>query len=153
MSDDGRAQSGTVWPLPKFYFEVRFDDGAAIPFQEVSGLDTEAQALEYRTGNAPVFSKVKLPGVQKSGNVTLKKGVFRRDNRFWGWYSEIKMNTIKRKNVTISLLDEGGKPTMVWHLQNAFPTKITGTDLKAEGNEIAVETIELAHEGIRIENG
>ena len=62
------------------------------------------------------------------------------------------MNMIKRKAMTISLLDEGHKPTMVWKVANAFPTKITGTDLKAEGNEVAVETIEIAHEGITIEN-
>lgn len=62
------------------------------------------------------------------------------------------MNTIKRVPVIISLLDETGKPTMVWTLANAWPTKITGTDLKAEGNEVAVETIEIAHEGLTIAN-
>ena len=55
--------------------------------------------------------------------------------------------------VTISLLDEEGKATMVWKLANAWPTKISGTDLKADGNEVAVETLEIAHEGLTIENG
>jgi phage tail-like protein len=55
--------------------------------------------------------------------------------------------------VVISLLDEAGKPTMVWTLSNAWPTKITGTDLKSDGNEVAVETIEIAHEGLTIANG
>lgn len=62
------------------------------------------------------------------------------------------MNTIKRVPVTISLLDEAGAPTMVWTLANAWPTKITGTDLKADGNEVAIESIEIAHEGITIDN-
>ena len=62
------------------------------------------------------------------------------------------MNTIERKTVTISLLDESGAPTMVWTLNNAWPTKITGTDMKSDGNEVAVETIEVAHEGLKIEN-
>ena len=75
------------------------------------------------------------------------------DNKFWDWFNQIKMNTIKRVPVTISLLDEGGKPTMVWTLMNAWPTKITGTDLKAQGNEVAIETIEVAHEGLTIANG
>ena len=57
-----------------------------------------------------------------------------------------------RVPVTISLLDEAGKPTMVWTLANAWPTKITGTDLKAEGNEVAIETIEIVHEGLTIAN-
>jgi phage tail-like protein len=82
----------------------------------------------------------------------MKKGVFKSDNKFWDWFNQIKMNTVKRVPVTISLLDEEGKPTMVWTLNNAWPTKITGTDLKAEGNEVAVETIEVAHEGLTIAN-
>jgi phage tail-like protein len=121
-------------------------------FQEVSGLDTEAQVIEYRHGDSPEFSTIKMPGLKKSGNVTMKKGVFKSDNKFWDWYAQIKMNTIKRIPVTISLLDETGSPTMVWTLANAFPTKISSTDLKAEGNEVAIETIELAHEGVTIEN-
>lgn len=152
MAEDGAAQSEKVWPMPKFYFEVKWDS-EVVSFQEVSGLDIETEAIEYRSGDSPVFSKVKMPGMVKTGNVTMKKGVFAKDNKFWEWFNEIKMNTIKRKPVTISLLDEAGAPTMVWTLANAFPLKITGTDLKAEGNEVAVESIDIAHEGITIANG
>jgi phage tail-like protein len=151
MADDGSAQSTTVWPLPKFRFEVRWDT-AVMSFEEVSGLDVDAQPIQYRAGNSPAFSTLKMPGLKKCGNVTMKKGVFKSDNRFWDWFNEIKMNTVKRKNVTISLLDEAGAPTMVWTLVNAWPTKITGTDLKSTGNEVAVETIEIAHEGLTIAN-
>lgn len=146
----GEAQNN-IWPLPKFYFSVTID-GKEYPFQEVSGLETETQVLEYRHGNSPQFSTIKMPSIAKVGNVTLKKGVFVKDNNFWNWYSQIKMNTIKRVTVVIKLLDEKGKPTMSWTLQNAFPTKITSTDLKSDGNEIAVETIEIAHEGLVIAN-
>jgi len=151
MADDGSAQSKTVWPLPKFYFQVKWDS-TVMSFQEVSGLDTEAQPIEYRHGDSPEFSVIKMPGIKKTGNVTMKKGVFKSDNQYWAWYNQIKMNTIKRVPVTISLLDEGGAATMVWTLANAWPTKITGTDLKADGNEVAVETIEIAHEGLTIAN-
>ena len=151
MTEDEATHSESVWPMPKFYFEVKWDS-EAISFQEVSGLDIETEAIEFRSGDNPVFSKAKMPGMVKSGSVTMKKGVFTKDNKFWDWSNEIKMNTIKRKPVTISLLDEAGAPTMVWTLANAFPLKITGTDLKAEGNEVAVESIELAHEGITIAN-
>jgi phage tail-like protein len=126
--------------------------GEGLPFQEVSGLDTEAQPIEYRAGNNKVWSTIKMPGLVKTGNVTLKKGVFAKDNKFWTWYEQIKLNTIKRATVTIKLLDEGGNPTMVWTLANAWPTKITGTDLKSDGNEVAVESVEIAHEGLKIEN-
>jgi phage tail-like protein len=150
-ADDGSAQSTTVWPLPKFYFEVKWDN-AVMHFQEVSGLDAEAQPLEYRHGDSPQFSTIKMPGLKKFSDVTLKKGVFKSDNKFWDWFNQIKMNTIKRKPVTISLLDEAGAPTMVWTLTNAWPSKVTGTDLKAEGNEVAVETIVICHEGLTIAN-
>jgi phage tail-like protein len=140
-----------VWPLPKFYFQVKLGDNE-VPFQEVSGLDIEAQIIEYRHGNSKEFSTIKMPGIRKTGNVTLKKGVFVKDNTFWDWFNKIKMNTIERQTVTISLLDEAGAPTMVWTLSNAWPTKITGTDMKSDGNEVAVETIEIAHEGLTIEN-
>lgn len=146
-------KEGAVWPLPKFYFSVDITDvGDNLPFQEVSGLDTETQVIEYRAGNSKVFSTIKMPGIAKFGNVTLKKGVFVKDNKFFDWYSKIQMNTIKRESVTIKLLDESGKPTMTWKLANAWPTKITGTDLKSDGNEVAVETLEIAHEGLTIVN-
>lgn len=151
MSDDGSAQSTTVWPLPKFHFQVKWDS-EVMSFQEVSGLDVEAQPIEYRHGDSPEFSTIKMPGIKKSGNVTMKKGVFKSDNKFWDWFNEIKMNTIKRVPVTISLLDEAGAPTMVWTLANAWPTKIQATDMKSDGNEVAVESIEIAHEGIVIAN-
>ena len=140
-----------VWPLPKFYFSVSID-GNVMPFQEVSGLETETQVIEYRAGNSNTFSTIKMPGLKKFGNVILKKGVFAKDNALYDWYGNIKMNLIKRSAVTISLLDESGAPTMVWTLTNAWPTKVSGTDLKADGNEVAVESLELAHEGLVIKN-
>jgi phage tail-like protein len=151
MADDGSAQSTTVWPLPKFRFQVKWDE-TVMSFQEVSGLDVEAQPLEYRHGDSPAFSVIKMPGIKKYSDVTMKKGVFKSDNKFWAWFNEIKMNVIKRKAITIMLLDEAGGNTMVWTLANAWPTKITGTDLKSTGNEVAVETIVVAHEGLTIAN-
>jgi len=152
MADDGSAQSTNVWPMPKFHFEVKWD-AEVMSFQEVSGLDIEAQPIEYRHGDSPEFSTIKMPGIKKTGNVTMKKGIFKSDNKFWDWFNEIKMNTIKRVPVTISLLDEAGAPTMVWTLANAWPSKITGTDLKSDGNEVAIESIEIVHEGLVIANG
>lgn len=152
MADDGSAQSAAVWPMPKFYFQVKWDANV-MSFQEVSGLDIQSEEIKYRHGDSPQFSVIKMPGMKKYGNITMKKGIFKGDNKFWDWLNQIKMNTIKRVPVTISLLDEGGAPTMVWTLANAWPTKITGTDLKSEGNEVAVESIEIVHEGLTISNG
>ncbi len=151
MADDGSTQSTTVWPLPKFYFQVKWDS-QVMSFQEVSGLDIQSEEIKYRHGDSPQFSVIKMPGMKKFGNITMKKGIFKSDNKFWDWFNQIKMNTVKRVPVTISLLDEAGAPTMVWTLANAWPTKITGTDLKSEGNEASIETIEIVHEGLTIAN-
>ena len=151
MADDGSAQSTTVWPMPKFYFQVKWDS-QVMRFQEVSGLDIQSEEIKYRHGNSPVFSVIKMPGMKKYGNITMKKGVFKGDNKFWDWLNQIKLNTIKRVPVTISLLDEEGNDTMVWTLTNAWPTKISSTDLKSEGNEVAIESIEIVHEGLTIAN-
>jgi len=151
MADDGSSQSTSLWPMPKFYFKVLMNS-TEISFQEVSGLDTESQPIEYRHGDNPLFSALKMPGIAKYGIVTMKKGVFKSDNKFWDWYNQIKMNTIKKEPVIISLLDETGNPTITWTLTNAFPTKISSTDFKSDGNEVAIETIEISHEGLTIEN-
>ena len=119
-------------------------------FQEVSGLSLETQVLEYRGGNSKVYSTVKMPGIQKFSNVTLKKGMFKGDKNLWDKYNLLALNTYKRSTITISLLDEAQAVAMSWTLTNAFPVKITVTDMKSDGNEIAVESIELAHEGLRI---
>ena len=151
MADDGSAQSQSVWPIAKFYFQVKWDS-QVMSFQEVSGLESEAGIIEYRAGDSKTFSTVRMPGIQKAGHVTLKKGVCLSDSKLWDWFDQIKMNTITRLPVTISLMDESGSATMVWKLQNAFPTKITGTDLQADGIQVAIETIEIAHEGLTITN-
>jgi phage tail-like protein len=150
MANDSEATNGDLWPLPKFHFKVEWGSGNILSFQEVSGMDVQSEEIKYRAGDSPVFSPVKMPGLKKYSNVTMKKGVYKGDNKFWEWLNEIKMNTIARKNVIISLLDEEHNPTMIWTLKKAWPTKITGTDLKSEGNEVAIETIEIVHEGLEI---
>lgn len=141
-----------VWPLPSFSFQVSWGSQSAIAFQEVSGLDTETQVIEYRHSNSKAFSTIKMPGIKKFNNVTMKKGVFAKDNAFWEWYNKIKMNTIDRIDVVVQLLDEEGKPTMIWTLKNAWPVKVSAPTMKSDGNEVAIQSIEIAHEGITIEN-
>ncbi len=153
MADDGSAQ-GATWPMPKFRFEVDLGtELKSVAFQEVSGMDVENQVIEYRKSNSPLFSTEKMPGLVKYGNVTMKRGIFVNDNTFWNWHAEIKMNLIKRRTVLIKLLDESGNVTMQWQLDNAWPTKISSTDLKSEGNEVAIDTLEIAHEQLTITNG
>jgi phage tail-like protein len=148
----GEAQNN-IWPLPKFYFSVTFDNGVTVSFQEVTGLETETKVIEYRHGDNPIFSPIKMPGLARVGNVTLRKGIFVDDNGFWNWYNQIVMNTIKRATVVVNLLDQTGAPKYVWTLNNAWPTKLSGSELKSEGNEVAIESLEIAFETVAVSSG
>jgi phage tail-like protein len=141
----------TDYPLPKFHFQVQWG-GTRIGFTEISGLDVETEVIEYRDGASPEYSKMKIPGMQKFGNVTMKRGVFASDNDYFDWWNTVSLNIIERRDVTVSLLNEAHEPVVVWKIKNAWPAKIGSTDLKADGNEIAIESIELAHDGLSIQN-
>lgn len=139
------------YPLPVFHFRVEWG-GTNIGFSEVSGLNIETQVIEYRDGSMPDYSTLKMPGMQKYGNITLKRGVSKGDNEFFAWWQTHQLNTIERRDVTISLLNEVHEPVIIWKVRNAWPVKVDGGSLKATGNEVSIETLELAHEGISIEN-
>ena len=152
MAEDGSTQHATLWPMPKFHFQVKWGE-QEMSFQEVTGLDAQSEEIKYRVGNSPIYSVIKMPGLIKYSNVTMKKGIFKGDNKFWDWFSKIKMNTIERITVTISLLDETDTPTMTWTLKNAWPTKISTDGMKSDDNNVAIESIEIVHEGLEITNG
>lgn len=141
----------TKYPLPVFHFRVDWG-GTNIGFSEVSGLNVETQVIEYRDGASPDFSTVKMTGMQKYGNITLKRGVTKGDNEFYNWWNTHQLNTVERRDITISLLNEKHEPVVVWRVRNAFPVKTDGGSFKATGNEVSIETLELAHEGISVEN-
>lgn len=144
--------SQQLWPLPAFYFKVTIPDVGDLSFQEVSGLEMEYEMIEYRAGDSKEFTKIKMPGLRKYGDVTLKKGIFKNDKKLWDWIGQVKLNTIKRVGVTISLLDQEGSPAQTWTLINAWPQKITVESFKADtGTEPAMETLIFVHEGITME--
>lgn len=140
------------YPLPKFHFQVEWG-GAKIGFTEVSGLDVEREIIEYRDGASKEYSKLKMPGLTKYSNITLKRGSFSEDNDFYEWWSSIKLDTVDRRDITISLLNEEHEPVITWKVKNAWPSKIQPTELKSDDNSVAIETMELVHEGLTIENG
>jgi phage tail-like protein len=139
------------YPIPVFHFTVEWG-GSRVGFSEVTGLTQENQVIEYRDGSFPEYSSIKMPGMRKFSNVTLKRGVVKGDNQFFTWLSTVKLNTVVRRDLIISLLNEDHKPVMVWKIMRAFPVKVEGPQLKASGNEVAIESIELAHEGIEQQN-
>jgi phage tail-like protein len=140
------------YPVPKFHFRVEWG-GSRIGFTEVTGLNLETEVIEYRDGSSPEYSKIKMPGLRKFGNITLKRGTFANDNEYYAWFNTVNLNQIERRDVTISLLNENHEPVVVWKVKNAFPIKIQSPDLKSDANEAAIESMEIAHEGLTIQNG
>lgn len=139
-----------TYPLPKFHFRVEWG-GAKIGFSEVTGLTIEHDLIEYRDGSSPEYHKIKMPGLQKFSNLTLKRGTFQNDADYYKWINAIKLSNPERRDVSVSLLNENHEPVVVWKIKNAFPLKFQSADLKSDANEIAIESIELAHEGLTVE--
>ncbi len=138
------------YPVTAFHFQVEWG-GTRIGFTEVSGLTVELQSIDYREGSSPEYQVTKMPGIPQYSTITLKRGMFRSDNEFFQWLNTVKLNAIERRDLTISLLNEEHEPITVWKVKEAWPSKVDGPSLNSTGNEVAVETIELTHEGISIE--
>lgn len=141
----------TEYPLTNFYFQVDWG-GTKIGFTEVSGLSVKINPIEYRHGASPEFNKIKMPGMKEFGNITLKRGMFENDNEIPDWFNTASLNTVERRNITISLLNENREPVVVYKIKNAWVVSVQSTDLKADGNEVAIESAEICHEGIVITN-
>jgi len=139
------------YPLPKFHFELEWG-GIRMGFTEVSGLDFETEVIEYREGNLPTYNKTKQPGLTKFTDVTLKRGIVLDNFEYYDqWFKTAMFQEKKeqyRRTVTIKLLNEEHKAIIIWTLSKAWPSKIQSTDLKADANEVAIETMTLVHEGL-----
>lgn len=116
-------------------------------FSDVSGLSTEITIMEYRQGNDKANRVRKVPGLHKSGDVTLKRGIMGLKT-FWDWVKETRTSPNKARSVFITLNDEGGTPIMKWKLINARPMKWTGPTLAAKGgSDVAMEELVVSSEG------
>lgn len=138
------------YPIPRFQFQVDWG-GAKGSFTEVTGLVMEREKIEYRHSDSKDFNKISMPGMAKNNNITMKRGKFESDFDFNAWLEEIANERIeKRRDVVIRLLNEKHEPVAAWSATRCFPVKVTASDLKSDANEIAVESIEIAHEGLKL---
>jgi phage tail-like protein len=137
------------YPLSKYHFTVDWG-GSKLGFSEVSGLSMELAVVEYRDGASPDQHTIKMPGIRKFSNLVLKRGVQKNDIEFYSWINTIRLNTVERRDVTISLLNENHEPILVWRVRNAWPCKYSVADLQANSNDVLIESIELAHEGLEV---
>lgn len=139
-------------PYSNFNFTVEIDGAQIAAFQEVSGLDSENTPIEYREGADPMNTVRKLPGIEKYPNCTCKRGIT-GSLVLWDWRKEVRDGGTAfppTRTVVINLLDDQHHPVLKWTLTNAWCTKLTGPSLNAKGNEIAIETLELAYDRLDI---
>lgn len=146
------------YPIPKFHFRVEWGQDFRMGFTEVSGLDFETEVIEYREGNSKKYNKLKQPGLTKFSNITMKRGTFEGDFDYYNLWKKTymfqegnKTGSEYRRTVNVKLLNEKHEPIITWVLENAWPSKVQSTDLKADANEVAIETMELIHEGLTIQ--
>lgn len=132
-------------PYKNFNFRVEINGVTSAGFSEVTGLTTEVDCIEYREGGD--LSVRKLPGKRKYGNIVLKRGVT-KSTELQDWHKNILDGVSDRRDGFIILLDEDRTPVVRWKFFNAFPRKWDGPDLKADGNEVAIESLELCCERI-----
>ena len=135
-----------VDPYRNFSFLVEIDGITQAGFSDASGFGASTDPIEYREGGETKTVR-KLPGLTKYTNITLKWGL--TDSReLYDWYKDVVNGKIDRKSGSIILLDLEGNEKVRWNFFDAWPTKWDGPDFTAKGNDVAIETLELAHERV-----
>lgn len=133
-------------PYKNFNFRVEIDGIARAAFSEVSGLESETAVIEYRVGGEPNTVR-KLPGLTKYANIVLRRGIT-QDAELWNWRKTVIDGNVERRNGSITLLDDDRTEVARWNFYNGWICKWEGPALNAKANEVAIETIEIAHEGL-----
>jgi phage tail-like protein len=138
------------YPIPRYHFQVDWG-GTKMSFTEVTGLVIEREKIEYRHSDSPTLDKLNIPGLKKHNHFTLKRGKFEGDFELNEWFEAVANERVDgRRDVTIRLLNEKHVPVAAWTAARCFPVKITAPDLKSDANETAIESIEVAHEGLQL---
>ena len=134
------------YPHGKFNYKVEIDGLEVGGFSEVTGFDASIDVIEYREGDM-TQTPLKIPGLKKYGNITLKQGLV--DSMvLYEWMTAGLEGDVERKTLTITLLDIAGSPAASWQIINAWPVKYTAPDFNATSSEVAIESLEIAHEGM-----
>lgn len=138
------------YPIPRYHFQVDWG-GTKLSFTEVTGLVMEREKIEYRHSDSRDFNKIAMPGLVKNNNITCKRGKFEGDFELNDWFELLANERVEgRRDVTIRLMNEKHQPVAAWTATRCFPVKITAPDLKSDANEAAIESMEIAHEGLKL---
>lgn len=137
-------------PFRGFNFRVEIDGISVAGFSEVSGLTADGDPADYREGTDAINNVRKLVALRKFPVMVFKRG-YVKDDSLWKWYVRISNGVPDRRNGSVVLQNEAHKDVMRWNFENAWINKIEGPALKAAGNEVAIESMELCHEGLTLE--
>ena len=141
---------GRIDPFTIGNFRVAIDGIPASSFSQVQGLTATIDVIDYRAGSdTPPGVERKLPGLNKFTNITLKRGLT-RDLSLWNWINAAMAGNVARAGVVITLLDQADNPVLNWRLRNAWPCRWSGPVLDAGSSDVAIEELEIAHEGLEI---
>ena len=136
-------------PVSSSRFTVNFG-GDTVNFQEVILPDSEIEVIEYRDGSDVLSSVRKYPGLTKYSNLILKRGMT-KSKELYEWFKQTKQGRLERRDITVSILNEENEPFAVWKMKNCWPTKYSGSALKAKDSGIMIETVEIATEDVDVE--
>ena len=134
-------------PYGAFNFIVEVDGSPVAAFTEVSGLEYEVQVIEYRDGSDVTPTVRKVPGLVKYANIVLKRGIT-ADHDFWDWVTQPLSGNVEKRDGLIAILGADRTPVASWQFTKGWPCKYVGPNLSAETNEVAIETVEICHEGL-----
>ena len=135
-------------PYKAFNFRVEIAGITRAAFSEVGGLESETVVVEYRVGGEPNTVR-KLPGLTKYANIVLRRGIT-QDAELWNWRQTVVHGHVERRDGSIILLDDDGQEAVRWNFFRGWICKWEGPALNAGANEVAIETIEIAHEGLEL---
>jgi len=145
-----RADGLSEDPLVGFNYMLELEGAVAGYFTECGGIGSEHEIIEHKVVDKQGHEIVrKIPGRLKFQDVTLKRGIT-SDMQIWKWRDDIIKGDVKtaRKNVTITMLDRTYQPVAIWHFNNAWPSKVSGPQLKSDDNSFGVEELTIVHEGM-----
>lgn len=140
------------YPLPVYYYDVKIDDLDPIAFKEVSGLTIGYEdPITYKDGLSHKEGAKHMPGQRSAVDITMKKGIVRGDNKLFDWISKINLNTVVKKDILVSLMDESDSPVVSWKIMNAFPKKMEAPTFDATSNDVAIESLDFRADSLTIE--
>lgn len=140
------------YPLPVYHYRVEIDGMDPVAFSEVSGLTIERETITYKDGLSAIQGSKHMPGMASPVKFSMKKGIVKGDSQLYAWVNSVRVTTIEKKNITISLMDEKGEaPLVTWKVNNAFPLKMDAPGFNATSNEVAIESLDLMADDLKVE--